>query len=197
VTFNVLQKMKYIILYILSISYSFALTENEIIDLNNKPHDDIELMEELQIFPNARRISSDITVTTTGAQNIKDKLVTTSKNIKGKYILNEFSIVEEDININFIYVITYSKKFNIYKMWTRTRIIHLDKDPVSFVIESDGLHMAESEYITWSQVPHKSKETHSIIISQLRPDGERWVSYDYKDGKIITTVKGIDKLIKE
>jgi len=189
--------MKYIILYIITISYSFALTEDEIIELNKKPHDNTELMEELQIFPNSRKISSELTINTPDNQIIKDTIISTSKNIDGKYILNEMKIIKEDIDLNFINIITYSEDTKIYKMWSRTRTIYKDKDPISFVIESDGLHIVGSNYITWSQKPQQTKTKHSVIISQLNPKGERWVSYEYTNGEITTTIKGVDTLIKE
>jgi len=97
--------MKHLIFLLLTLSTSFALTEDEIMALNKKPHDQTELIEELQIFPTSRRISSEIIVTTPDIPDQKDTIITKSKDIEGKYIIRETTIAKEDLTLKFFTVI--------------------------------------------------------------------------------------------
>ena len=88
----------------------------------------------------------------------------------------------------------YSAEEKINKMWSRTLVIPKDKEPISIFFESDGFYFKSANFMTWSQVPNKDSPTHSVVQSHLKPEGEEWVSYDYRDGKIVSVIKGVDKL---
>ena len=188
--------MKHILFYLLTISSAFALTGEEVVALNKKSHDEVELVKELQIFPTSKKISSELTIRIPNIPDQKDTLITESKNIEGKYLVRETNIIKEELNINFIHVIKYSNELKRYKMWTRSRIIYQDNDPIVIVIESDGLLHKGAQVMTWTQVPDKSNPTHSVVISHLKPEGEHWIAHDYQGGKIVSIIEGVDTLMK-
>jgi len=188
--------MKILLILALSLAWVEGMTEKEILNLNKKDHDNIELIKELTIFPKARETSTAVSVESPGNFKEKSTLTTKSKHLQGKYIIHETTIKNEHAKVHLINVITYSPKDKRYKMWTRSRITVKDKEPFSGVAEYDGLHIKGSDYITWSQIPIPGKKLHSVIISKLKPDGEHWISYDYNNGKLTTIMEGIDKVIK-
>ena len=190
--------MKILLSLLLLGSLAMGMTEEEILAMNEKAHDEVELMEELQIFPYSREM--DTTVKVKFPKELDESSVnrTKTKFIQGKYIVAESEFESEMVNIRWVSVTTYSEEMKRYKMWVSTHIEVKDQEePIKMLADYDGIFIEGTKSITWAQVPKPGNITQTVISSHLNPDGEHYLVYEYRNGELVSILECKDAHVKQ
>ena len=186
---NVRQKMKTILTLIaFLISNALALDVEEIKALSKEKQSRTGLIEELEIYPEAKEyrvtIYSGPSLDKLGAAI---ELSATEKVVKGRYIITDGELPNIDKRVTV--VVTYEKSSGTFRKWVLL--------PNDEIIESTGVANFENRTIAWTTIKAYGEPKSIILTTETHSETKSiWKERIIHDGRVVSVSHGEAKIVQ-
>jgi hypothetical protein len=159
-----------------------GLDPDEIRKIAAEPHDRAQIMEELRVFPDARKYKVVVQTGVPGSdlQQLPPS-ETTQKVVRGRYIVSEFPLFGFDDPM--IVVITYDKTSDTFKKWML--------DPNGNFGSMSGVANLNQRVIAWvTDNPPGNPSSVSLLLESYNDSEIAWKETLFHGGKVVSLSRG-------
>lgn len=140
------------------------------------------MLDELRIYPNAKRYRIVVTTTARGEAPKKQKpAIATEKWVDGKYIVSRFRPPPLDDDI--VMVVSFDREANVYRKWIRVG----ETD----VVQVTGFRVGMGRTVSWFQELTRAGVPAAYSLEEHSDRESRWTELYVKDGKIDLRIEGV------
>jgi len=176
--------MRIFVICILFVQCCFGLSQEEIVEIASKDNSRENLIDELQIFPEARLYEVTYNVLHPAEAKEPEGIEVAEKVVEGKYLVSDFTIHG---GVRVIIVVEYSPATNSYIKWV------VSEDKKNEVQEFRGIALGQS--ISWLRVDQHARESgiETMMLDNHFEDRTEWLEQYYRDGELLFALRGFAK----
>ena len=175
--------MRFILITLLIISRLCALTPTEIVALTKSDHSRDNLIDELEVYTEAREFLVTYKVLFPEDVPKPDPVIVKEKTVNGKFIVSEFTVGPKDNLMDLVMVVTYSKELQSYQKW----LLNLKNQDLQKFI---GVRIPDSTCLSWERIDDGLGDVTMIMGEHLTEKSVSWTESYYKDGKLSFSLSG-------
>jgi hypothetical protein len=166
----------------------FGMDASTIRDIAKKPHSRNGLLDQLEIYPDAREYEVTVRSGKSSETLVEGpKVMAAEKVVEGKYIVTEFQ--PPGAPAPFIMVVTYDVKEQVYRKWLLV--------PDGPVAEWIGTAVANTRMLSWISIDQQQEANQQILTSEVHTDdGTKWREIILDAGKVVGVIEGTARKTK-
>lgn len=175
------------------LSFEGALTAEQIKEIVAQPHSRKDLVEELNIFPDVRTWSVQVSMTAADGEVTPSEGASksTQKVVGGKFVVSEMAIDADGEPMGTMAMVSFwDADLHCYRKFTLTEL-NDQADPI--VTESRGLTIGDSGVIAWTIVNNEADGGMTILIMEQLTEKRATFSQVIHDpiGLFVMKVEGV------